>query len=465
MRGLWVRATPIAAAMLRDRSAWQAFFDFCDAPHGNPEARIGAIYLEPPRDLEEAGLCLFLSAAHDRGLRVEFLFGDAEWQADHLDRARAVCGRVVETSNPAHPVAERFDGLHLDIESGGKWSQSAFRGLLLFLRQKIDSYNAREHHRMTLAADLGFWWSERGDEGTPQYPDAVAQCDYIVSMAYRDTAGAQVSCAVPEALAAAQRKKDLYLGLETQRIVDGDYITYYEEGWEYMERELAKLPALLAAQGGRVAGVAIHHYDSYLRMAREHRQSPFSDVRLDFWALPYLVAAQAAGIIGGYPDGTYRPAEPVSNADMAVFLSHALVGRGKVPEGPPRPSFPDVPATHWAYKYIECARAHQVMTGEEDGLFHPDEPVSRGRMTVFIARSIVNPTGDTGLAGYAPPSTPTFPDVTPETGWGWSYRHTEFIAARGIARGYPDGLYHPELPCTRDQMAVYLVKAFGLPIE
>jgi len=40
----------------------------------------------------------------------------------------------------------------------------------------------------------------------------------------------------------------------------------------------------------------------------------------------------------------------------------------------------------------------------------------------------------------------------------------EYIAdpERGVTQGYPDGRYHPEYPCTRDQMAVYVARAFRL---
>ncbi len=43
-----------------------------------------------------------------------------------------------------------------------------------------------------------------------------------------------------------------------------------------------------------------------------------------------------------------------------------------------------------------------------------------------------------------------------------TYKLIEYIAQDSIAvtQGYPDGLYHPEEPCTRDQMAVYVARAF-----
>jgi hypothetical protein len=46
----------------------------------------------------------------------------------------------------------------------------------------------------------------------------------------------------------------------------------------------------------------------------------------------------------------------------------------------------------------------------------------------------------------------------------WAYTYVEYIAQPTIAvtQGYPDGNYHPEYTCTRDQMAVYVTRAFKL---
>jgi len=464
-RAMWMWLTPTVRSLLSDPAAWPAFFDFCAAPHGSTSARVSLLYLEPPSDLEEPALRAFLADAHASGMKVEALIGDGDWQPGHLSGVKQACVERVEVFNLAGKENERFDGVHLDIENGGKWSQKAFRDLLASLRRTIDAYNSRQPHTMTLGADLGFSWIESGDDGKPQFGDAIKLCDYIVTMAYRDTAGAQASCAVPQAMAAAKHRRPLFIGGETQWLADQDFVTYYEEGWEYMERELAKLPDLVAGHGGRLAGIAIHHYDSYLKMVREPRKSPFSDVRLDHWASHSIMAVHRARIIAGYPDGTYKPSMIVPREQMAVYITHALLGRENIPDGPPTPSFPDVPPDYWAYKWVECARAHNLTLGCADGLYHPQDALDRAQMAAFIARAMVTPAGEEGLVAYLPPERPTFPDVTPSNEWSWAYQHVEYLAERKIAGGYPDGLYHPEAPCTRDQIAVYLAKAFHLPME
>ncbi len=57
---------------------------------------------------------------------------------------------------------------------------------------------------------------------------------------------------------------------------------------------------------------------------------------------------------------------------MAVYISRALAqGDANVPAGPTQPSFSDVPASDWAYKYIEYAKSQQVVQGDADGHFNP----------------------------------------------------------------------------------------------
>jgi len=188
--------------------------------------------------------------------------------------------------------------------------------------------------------------------------------------------------------------------------------------------------------------------------------TPFSDVLPGNWAGRAVRMCWENGIVGGYPDGYYRPEWPVSRAQMAGFVARALAGGdGNVPPGPETPHFPDVASDYWAYKYIEYAYANSIVNGYPGGSYAPELAVDRGQMAAFIARAIVTPTGEAGLTGYTPPATPTFPDVPTDY---WTYKHIEYIKSQGIVGGYLDGRYHPAELCTRDQMAVFIARAFHL---
>ena len=186
----------------------------------------------------------------------------------------------------------------------------------------------------------------------------------------------------------------------------------------------------------------------------------FADVTADHWAFAEIEGCYAAGVVAGYDDGRYHPEGAVARDQMAVYISRALAGGdANVPGHADGASFPDVQSDHWAYNYVEYAKDSKVVGGYDDGLYHPDWPLDRGQMAVFIARAMADPTGEEGLEGSPLPPVPTFPDVSAQF---WAYKHIEYIAKQEVVRGYDDGHYHPEYTCLRDQMAAYVARAFQL---
>ncbi len=80
-------------------------------------------------------------------------------------------------------------------------------------------------------------------------------------------------------------------------------------------------------------------------------------------------------------------------------------------------------------------------------------------MAVYVARALVAPEGEEGLADYVPADPRNFPDVPADH---WAYTHIEYCVENGVVAGYLDGNYQPDNTVTRDQMAVYVARAFGL---
>lgn len=186
----------------------------------------------------------------------------------------------------------------------------------------------------------------------------------------------------------------------------------------------------------------------------------FSDVLGDHWAYEAIEACVAGGVVAGFTDGTYRPSDAVTRDQMAVYIARALAGGdANVPDFSDTPTFPDVPAEHWALKYVEYAVAQGVVGGYADGSYQPSTQVDRGQMAVFVARALVAPEGEAGLADYVPSDPRNFPDVPADY---WSYKHIEYCVEHGVVNGYDDGTYRPANVVTRDQMAVYIARAFDL---
>jgi hypothetical protein len=185
----------------------------------------------------------------------------------------------------------------------------------------------------------------------------------------------------------------------------------------------------------------------------------FPDIRGEHWAYEEIESCREANILGGYLDGHFQPIWAVTRAQMAVFISRALMGGDdNVPDGPVSPSYPDVDSDYWAYKYIECTTDNSIAQGFNDGSYHPEREVTRDQMAVFVARAMVAPTTSV-LADYVPAEPRNFPDVTTDH---WAYTYVEYCVEHGIVGGYLDGTYRPDVVVTRDQMAIYVARAFEL---
>jgi hypothetical protein len=90
------------------------------------------------------------------------------------------------------------------------------------------------------------------------------------------------------------------------------------------------------------------------------------------------------GIINGYPDGTYKPGNIVTRAEMAKLLIITL-GYGDLAGG--SSSFSDT-AGHWADGYISLATGLNIVIGYPDGTFRPDATVTYDEAITMIIRGL-----------------------------------------------------------------------------
>ncbi|WP_176010622.1 S-layer homology domain-containing protein [Paenalkalicoccus suaedae] len=94
-------------------------------------------------------------------------------------------------------------------------------------------------------------------------------------------------------------------------------------------------------------------------------KSSFTDVS-GYWGAGDIAAIQELGIIQGYSDGTFRPRANITRAEAVTMLNRTFE-RGPL-YGVTTPSWPDVPATHWAFEEVEeASRDHSFLPREGGG--------------------------------------------------------------------------------------------------
>lgn len=98
-------------------------------------------------------------------------------------------------------------------------------------------------------------------------------------------------------------------------------------------------------------------------------------------------ALAAAGIVIGYGGGLYGPNNPVSRAEMAVYLTRAL---GIDISGTVADPFPDVPGAAWYGVAVAKVLELGITVGHQDGNYHPFDSTTRGQMAAFIDRAFLD---------------------------------------------------------------------------
>ena len=169
----------------------------------------------------------------------------------------------------------------------------------------------------------------------------------------------------------------------------------------------------------------------------------------------FVVPIVANGITAGTGGGLYGVNQATLRQQMAVFLLKAKRGLCYVPP-PCGHVFDDVPCPSLYADWIEALFAEGITGGCGSGNYCPQNPVRRDQMAVFLLKTRHGST-------YVPPACVppgVFGDVAcpgPFTDW------IEQLAAENITGGCGGGNYCPGNNNTRGQMAVFLVKTFGLP--
>lgn len=123
----------------------------------------------------------------------------------------------------------------------------------------------------------------------------------------------------------------------------------------------------------------------------------FTDTDPNRWYHISVSSLTSAGILAGYPDGTFGPDKPITRAEFASIAMRFV--KASVPGGADR--FSDI-AESWAREEINAAAALGIVSGYPDGTFRPQQPITRAE-----AVTLVN-----GLLGRAPHRDGLLDDMT-----------------------------------------------------
>lgn len=136
----------------------------------------------------------------------------------------------------------------------------------------------------------------------------------------------------------------------------------------------------------------------------------------------------------GYTDGTIRPNNDISRAEVATIFFRLLTDEAREQYTTTTGNFTDVKAGMWCNRAIATLTNMGIIKGYTDGSFQPNKSITRAELATIIARF-----------AKLDVNTKTFSDINGH----WAQKNIELAAGNGWINGYEDGTFRPNNNITR----------------
>lgn len=171
----------------------------------------------------------------------------------------------------------------------------------------------------------------------------------------------------------------------------------------------------------------------------------FSDT-VGHWAGPAIDHLTSRGLLSGYPNGSFRPENSVTRAELITILVKGLNKDREAQElQKGTTAFQDA-GSSWAKGYVELARELHIASGDGQGFFHPEVAVSREEAVTMMVKSM-------GPALEELPDL-SFNDEAQISAWARS--SVQYAIKAGLVQGFPDATFRPRQSLSRAEAAVLM---------
>lgn len=179
--------------------------------------------------------------------------------------------------------------------------------------------------------------------------------------------------------------------------------------------------------------------------------APFSDIANSGYC-DYIVVGWAAGIVGGYPDGTFRPNNEVTRGQFITMLWRAC---GEPEAENAKLNFTDAANIPDDYKAaVAWGVEAGIIYGYGDNTFRHGTPISRAQMATFSYRLMDTIFEEGSFDAFKTPF-----GFNDDAAVAAPYVDGVNVCANlGVITGYPDGFFRPNATGTRGQAATIILR-------
>ncbi len=308
-----------------------------------------------------------------------------------------------------------------------------------------------------LTFGLGFWYGDFGlDYAYHQYGPLTENVTHYFSISYN---APSAPIAKPKAVTPEESKDFLFLYTPDRTIIYSDYLQVSGEVLSpQVERVLVNdqlvdvvnehFSTTIEVKDIGKNSVNVKCTDVNGEILKEYplrvlRLPSFTDVPDNFWAKNKICVLAALKLIGGYPDGSFRPNKQISRSELTVLLVRTQ--GGATPESSAT-EFKDVPKKHWASFYVKTGVDRGLVSGYPDKTFKPARTLSRAEGVTILSRF-------SQLSVTAELTSGPFPDVP---GRHWAAKQISAAKAAGLLIYLTDKPFEPNKSMTRAEAAEIL---------
>jgi S-layer homology domain/Trypsin len=201
------------------------------------------------------------------------------------------------------------------------------------------------------------------------------------------------------------------------------------------------------------ADMNVDFLDSFLERQGLVSSAVFSDVA-SHPARDEIVWMNRAGNISGFPNGTFKPDEPVTRGQFAAILAQTFLRDAPLADALPR----DVPANYFAAPFIRRVLKAGFMRGLPDGTFAPESPIIRQDVLVALVNGLAIPTRNASSAALDNAFTDTkdissYAKSAAINAFGWQLLRNQVLLRRRSPAG---NLLRPLATATRAEVASFV---------
>ncbi len=291
------------------------------------------------------------------------------------------------------------------------------------------------------------------NHGTKAYPGEAGGFPHVAGMSYEIAVGYG---SIPNMVTNVKIGGEPLVKTKSYTLASNDFMAVGGDGYTMFEgkEQLALYGSMALIVEQYITELSEKAGDAGFTYESEGRikeyKASFKDVPFGHWSHEYIEKLAAGKVVNGYADGLFRPDNKVTRRHAAKMVA---VAAGLPYEGLTA-DFPDVPKDDEMSPYIAALTVAEAIRGYTDGNFRPGENITRGHIAKIVVEAFNLKMGDEKV---------DFVDTANHPMGGY----IKVLASNGIVKGYENTKeFKPDAPLTRAQLAKILALAIeAVPIE